>query len=231
MDALKKRILTINSVFENDSTELKYDYCEDLDDGRGFTAGFFGCCTGTGDLFEVVKAYHARQPDNALSDYLETLKQLAEDEDDDTSELEGFEDAWNEASGDSEFQQAQHSVADKLYWNPAMDYCEKLGLKLPISKAVIYDTIIQHGDGEDSDSLGAIINRVDANVEEDEAEWLSEFLDQRQEVLENSHNKETRKVWRESVVRIDALRQLLEENPQLSGPVVIDTEDFEAEIE
>ena len=40
MDALKKRILAINSVFENDSTELKCDYCEGLDDGRGFTAVF-----------------------------------------------------------------------------------------------------------------------------------------------------------------------------------------------
>jgi chitosanase len=120
---------------------------------------------------------------------------------------------------DYELRQIRHDLSVQLYWDSCLDYCEKLGLQLPISKAVLYDTIIQHGDGNDPDSLGAILSSIDTNAAEDEAAWLSEFLHHRQNVLEHACNQEVREVWKESKIRVEVLRQLLEENPQLEGSV------------
>lgn len=128
---------------------------------------------------------------------------------------------------DHELKQIRHALSIQLYWDSCLDYCKKLGLQLPISKAVLYDTIIQHGDGNDPDSLGAILSSIDANVEEDEAAWLSEFLCHRQNILEHACAQEVREVWKESAVRIDTLRQLLGDNPQLEGKVVMGTKHFE----
>src|SRR6185437_9800653 len=51
------RIEQLTTVFENSTTTFRYDYVEDLGDGRGYTAGRVGFCTGTGDLLDVVERY------------------------------------------------------------------------------------------------------------------------------------------------------------------------------
>jgi chitosanase len=132
---------------------------------------------------------------------------------------------------DHELRELKHALSVQLYWEPCLEYCAKLGLQLPISKAVLFDTLIQHGDGNDPDSLGAILSSVDINAEEDETAWLSEFLYHRQNILEHAYNQEIREVWKESRVRVEALRQLLGENPQLEGSVVIGTERLEALVD
>src|SRR5579862_8416717 len=48
--AQRRRADQIISVFENDTIELQYGYTEELDDGRGLTAGRAGFTTATGDL-------------------------------------------------------------------------------------------------------------------------------------------------------------------------------------
>ncbi len=129
---------------------------------------------------------------------------------------------------DRELRQIRHALSIQLYWDSCLDYCKKLGLQLPISKAVLYDTIIQHGDGNDPDSLGAILSSIDANAEEDEAAWLSEFLCHRQNILEHACNQKVREIWKKSRVRIEILRQLLGEDPQLEGNVITDPKHLEA---
>ncbi|KAJ2109503.1 hypothetical protein IW146_006331, partial [Coemansia sp. RSA 922] len=54
----KSLALQVTNVYENGDTAFHYEYCEDLKDGRGFTAGIAGFCSGTGDALEVVKLYH-----------------------------------------------------------------------------------------------------------------------------------------------------------------------------
>ena len=79
------------SVFENGTPEIQYAYIENLDDGRGYTAGRAGFCTGCGDLLTVVQSYTAQVPDNPLATYLPTLTRLAAASDDSTNGLDGFE--------------------------------------------------------------------------------------------------------------------------------------------
>ena len=52
------------SSAENSSLNWRaqYRYIEDIRDGRGYTAGIIGFCSGTGDMLEVVQAYTRARP-------------------------------------------------------------------------------------------------------------------------------------------------------------------------
>ena len=60
------------SSAENSSLDWKaqYTYIEDIGDGRGYTAGIIGFCSGTGDMLELVEEYTERKPGNVLAKYL-----------------------------------------------------------------------------------------------------------------------------------------------------------------
>ena len=60
------------SSAENSSLDWKaqYQYIEDIGDGRGYTAGIIGFCSGTGDMLDLVQLYTDRKPGNVLAKYL-----------------------------------------------------------------------------------------------------------------------------------------------------------------
>jgi chitosanase len=223
-DVFKKRILAIRRAFESAGTN-KYDFGE----GSCFKDTFSDACIASSDLVEVLQAYQDQQSIHSTDS--EILEQFARDKSTDTSTLRGLVDGWNDSINDHKLRQARRTLLENFYWDPCLEYCEKLGLQLPISKAVLYDTILQHGDGNDPDSLGAILSSIDVCAEEDEAAWLSEFLHHRQNILEHACNEDMRQLWKESTVWVEALRQLLEENPQLIGTIVMSTEHFEVWID
>lgn len=88
------------------------------------------------------------------------LRRLAKNESDDTSNLKGFASAWRSLGNDKAFRAAQDEVNDRLYYQPAMKRSDQAGLKTALAKAVMYDTVIQHGDGDDPDSFYALIKRT-----------------------------------------------------------------------
>lgn len=64
-DAKKKEIaMELVSSAENSSLDWKaqYTYIEDIGDGRGYTGGIIGFCSGTGDMLGVVEDYAGRRP-------------------------------------------------------------------------------------------------------------------------------------------------------------------------
>jgi chitosanase len=211
------------NIFENESTSPKYDYIENLNDGRGYTAGRDGFATSDGDLLQVVEAYDDMKRNNVLVGFVRILKEVQG-----TASTYGLEDlpaAWKEAASDPLFRQAQDQVSDKLYYTPAMEAANDLHLQLPLAKFALYDATIQHGTGDDPDSLGGIIRVAtdDAGGPPDKAgeeKWLMAFLTARREVLLNAANPETRAAWKESVGRVDEQMRLLREgNLQLSSPL------------
>ncbi|HEY9727618.1 MAG TPA: chitosanase [Chroococcales cyanobacterium] len=233
----KRRAEQFTSIFENDTIELQYDYVEDIGDGRGFTCGRAGFTTATGDALEVVQTYTNKKSDNPLAKYLSTLKRLADDEDDDTSDLDGFENAWKKAAKDSAFRDAQNEVVDQLYYQPSANRADAAGLKFALSRAVLYDTIIQHGEGDDPDGLPALMKRTKQKVGGtpktgvDEKEWLKVFLKVRRDDLENPDNQDTQEEWSQSVDRCDAFLELLKSgNLDLHGPIHVHTPNHDATI-
>lgn len=186
----KRRAEQLTSIFENGTTEIQYGYVERLDDGRGYTCGRAGFTTATGDALEVVEVYTEAVPNNKLKKYLPELRRLVK-ESDDTSNLKGFASAWKSLANDKEFRAAQDKVNDHLYYQPAMKRSDNAGLKTALARAVMYDTVIQHGDGDDPDSFYALIKRTNKKAGGspkdgiDEKKWLNKFLDVRYDDLMN----------------------------------------------
>ncbi|MFN8576643.1 MAG: chitosanase [Candidatus Sericytochromatia bacterium] len=227
----------LTSLFENGTTKIDYSYAEHLDDGRGITAGRAGFTTGTGDLYEVVKEYCKIKPKNPLKKYLPELEKLASISSSNVNNLKGLIKDWHLASKDKVFRNTQDSVVDKMYYKPAMEHCKTLGLNLELSKAVFYDTIIQHGDGNDLDSLNAIItntnNRFGHSPKDvnEEKKWIKVFIEERRKILANANDPETRKVWSESVGRCDAFIDILNQNNfNFDKSIKINTKEYNIEI-
>jgi len=226
--AQKRRAEQLTSIFENDTPELQYDYVEDIGDGRGYTAGRAGFCTGTADAVQVIRHYNTLRPGNSLQKYMDELEALVAafletgEPHGDTSGLDAvgsYADDWRERADDPSFRASQDIVVDRLYFLPAMEHASRLGLATALSKAVLYDTIIQHGEEGDA-SLTDLIERthqalgVGSPAEVDEEAWLREFLQQRYEVLDGTD------VWHESRGRVEQFRELLDlGNLDLQGPI------------
>ena len=64
----KEYAMKLVSSAENSSLNWRaqYRYIEDIHDGRGYTAGIIGFCSGTGDMLEVVRAFTRAKPHNGL---------------------------------------------------------------------------------------------------------------------------------------------------------------------
>lgn len=232
----KRRAEQLISIFENGTTEIQYGYVEYLGDGRGYTCGRAGFTTGTGDALEVVKRYTKRVPNNPLVQFLpelERLNALPEDskERDDVSGLEGFAEAWESLADDKIFRAAQDEVVDEWYYQPALNRANQVGIQTALGKVIFYDTIIQHGEGDDPDGFPALIAVTKKkmggtpNTGIDEKKWLAAFLQVRRADLAHAHNPDTRDEWAESVGRVDSLMQLLRSgNFDLHGPFTIEWE-------
>lgn len=220
----RRRADQLVSAFENSTITIQYGYAERLGDGRGITAGRAGFTSGTGDLVIVVERYVAARPGTALAAFLPRLRQLAAAGSGDTSGLDGFEQAWAAAAGDATMRAIQDGLVDELYFVPAMRRAKAAGVTLPLSLAALFDTAIQHGDGGDPDSLGAIVaeaNRA-ASAAADQRAWLDAFLTVRRNHLAHAADPSTRAEWAESVGRVDALRSVLAAgNVDIAGPLTI----------
>ncbi|WP_433502366.1 chitosanase [Pseudonocardia halophobica] len=225
---LDRVIAQMVSVFENGTPEVQYAYVEDLDDGRGYTAGRAGFCTACGDLLMVVKSYTARVPDNPLAGYVPALTELAAAYDDSTGTLDGFADAWRTAADDPVFRQVQDQVTDALYVAPARKLADADGIRSALGLAILVDTAVEHGTQDGPDGLPSLVRQTDADMDGspadgiDETEWLRDFLDIRRTTLENPSSSATSEVWSESVGRVDALDALLDHgNLDLATPFTV----------
>lgn len=204
----------IISCFENDDTTLQYNYIENLNDGRGYTAGRSGFTSANGDMLAVVELYTDSLPVNELAKYIPLLTILASNESSDTNGLEGLVEDWKTAANNPLFRYCQDKISDSLYYSPSVLYAKDLKLRYALSLLSLYDACIQHGDGDDPDGLSALITETNDRcggspadgINEDE--WLCTFNHVRKKVLRNPDNTDTEQEWKESVGRVSALEKL-----------------------
>ncbi|MET7367521.1 chitosanase [Streptomyces sp. NPDC005566] len=184
-DPAKKDIaMQLVSSAENSSLDWKaqYGYIEDIGDGRGYTAGIIGFCSGTGDMLDLVELYTERKPGNVLAKYLPALR--AVDGSDSHDGLDpGFTRDWAEAASDPAFEQAQNDERDRVYFDPAVSQGTSDGLGT-LGQFAYYDAIVMHGGGGDSTSFGSIRRMALAQAQPpsqggDEVAYLNAFLDAR----------------------------------------------------
>ncbi|MFH8662919.1 chitosanase [Streptomyces afghaniensis] len=184
-DPAKKEIaMQLVSSAENSSLDWKaqYQYIEDIGDGRGYTAGIIGFCSGTGDMLGLVELYTDRKPGNVLAKYLPALRRV--DGSDSHDGLDpGFPGDWRRAARDAEFRRAQDDERDRVYFGPAVRQGKADGLRV-LGQFAYYDAIVMHGDGNDPLSFRSIRKRAlrTANPPAwggDEVRYLDAFLDAR----------------------------------------------------
>ncbi|MCF6202577.1 MAG: chitosanase [Methylococcaceae bacterium] len=220
------------SIFENGTTEIKYDYAKDIDDGRGITAGRAGFTSATGDMLIVIEKYTELMPDNSLAQYqdeLRKLKKLRYDSDgktDDerekdriasgsTENLGGLIEEWKDNAHSQDFRDIQDQVVSNLYYKPALKKAKALGLKLPLSLLSLYDSNIMHGESGLDDLIKEATKMTDNLTPKegaDEITWLVHFNHNRRDVLIEAGSP-----WDEAVERITEFEDLIEEeNTQLA---------------
>lgn len=224
--AQRRRADQLVSAFENSTTDIRYDYAENLGDGRGVTAGRAGFTTATCDALAVIEIYTERVAENELARFTDELERLCDENNDDTTGLpeSDYIAAWRVAAEDERFRSAQDAVVDREYYDPAMEAADDNGVRTALARAQLYDAAIQHGAGDDPDGLYALIDRTNERVgspeEAGEQDWLDAFFDVRIETLNDPANAETAEAWRESVDRVECMRRIAETyGHELDGPI------------
>jgi chitosanase len=183
------------SSAENSSLDWRaqYSYIEDINDGRGYTGGIVGFCSGTGDMLRVVQNYKKSAPGNVLAKYLPALQ--AVDGSDSHAGLDpGFTGDWKAAAGDRRFQAAQDAERDRMYFDPALSAAHQDGVR-PLGQFAYFDAIVMHG----ADGLAQLRRKAAAVARPpaqggDETAYLNAFLDARVALMktEEAHHNTTR---------------------------------------
>lgn len=178
--ALKDVAMQLVSSAENSSLDWRaqYSYIEDIGDGRGYTAGIIGFCSGTGDMLELVRAYTDAVPDNPLAQYLPALE--AVDGTDSHEGLDpGFTAAWQLAAGDPAFRAAQDDERDTVYFDPAVALAKQDGLGA-LGQFAYYDAAVMHGfEGLQAIRGTALATSQPPSGGGSETSYLEVFLDAR----------------------------------------------------
>jgi chitosanase len=187
------------SSAENSSLDWRaqYKYIEDIKDGRGYTAGIVGFCSGTGDQLDLVELYAKRKPGNILAKYLPALRKV-----NGTASHKGLDPNyprdWKTAAKDKVFQKCQDDERDRVYFNPSVRQAKADGLRA-LGQFCYYDAIVMHGPGSSFPSFGGIRKRALAKAKPpaqggDEVKYLNAFLDARKAAMktEEAHSDTSR---------------------------------------
>ncbi|MER8184875.1 chitosanase [Kitasatospora sp. NPDC094015] len=207
---LKEIAQQLVSSAENSSLDWKAQvpYIEDIKDGRGYTGGIVGFCSGTGDMYDMLKHYQELNPDNVLAKYLPALSKL-----DGSASHSGldpnFVGDWKKAASDPAFQKAQSDERDRVYFGPAVMQAQGDGLRA-LGQFIYYDAIVMHGPGDDSTSFGGIRATAMKKAKTpaqggDEKAYLTAFLDARRAAMKTeAAHEETDRVDTEQLVFLKA---------------------------
>jgi chitosanase len=206
-DPAKKEVaMELVSAAENSSLDWKaqYKYIEDIGDGRGYTAGIIGFCSGTGDMLELVQAYTRTEPGNVLAKYLPALQKV--NGTDSHSGLDpNFTKDWKTAAADPVFQAAQDKERDDTYFTPAVNQAKADGLRA-LGQFAYYDAAVMHGfDGEQQIRTRAIKDAKPPSQGGNETAYLQAYLNERViEMKKEAAHDDTSRVDTEQRVFLNA---------------------------
>jgi chitosanase len=170
----REKINMLVSMGENDNTTINYGGCGNIGDGRGYTIGQVGFCTGTGDFIVVARCYNDRKPNNVLSKYWNALVQINNaywttgTNQGSTAPLDAVGKFCTDlktasAETDGIFDKCQDDVGDADYMAAGFAHAQQLGLEGVLTLGFLYDTELNFGEGDDPGGLGGtatILNRA-----------------------------------------------------------------------
>jgi chitosanase len=178
--AKKEIAMRLVSSAENSSLKWReqYRYIEDIHDGRGYTAGIIGFCSGTGDMLELVRRYTRAHRRNPLARFLPALRRV-NGSDSHAGLGRRFAAAWRRAAKRRGFRRAQDAERDRVYFRPAVALAKADGLRA-LGQFAYYDAAVVHG----ADGMRGVRQRALARAAApaqggDETAYLEAFLDER----------------------------------------------------
>lgn len=220
----------ITAVFEYSTLTPRYDNIENDNDGCGWTAGWIGFCTATGDMLDLVEHYNSVKPGNVLQKYTATLRKLADDESDSVKELGSkFPADWKTAAKDTVFQQAQLQIGHDMYLNPALSTAGKIGIKTNLGVENLFDTALMMGPGTgDCDGMPKIVKETTTAAGgtpatgKNEKAWLKTYNEIRVKHMRKPCTPGREKDWPDAVDRAEALQKISDDgNTDLHAPLTI----------
>lgn len=213
----KKKTFALQLISSAENSTLnwrgEFGYLEDIGDGRGYTGGIVGFCSGTSDMLALVSEYTRRAPGNKLARYLPALRTV--DGSDSHAGLDpGFPAAWKAAAADPVFQKAQEDERDRMYFAPAVALASADRVRA-LGQFAYYDAAVMHGQsGLRTIRADAMRNAKTPKQGGDETVWLNAFL--------NARVKEMRtEAAHSDVTRVETAQRLFlrASNLDLNGPL------------
>lgn len=191
----KSLIKKILLAFEQSSTTIKYDAIYKYDDGpnekKQITVSFG--ITEYGNLKTLIKNYCFRNGKYAeeLSNYVHKIgvEALVNDS--------KFLSILKESCSDDIMKECQEQAYDDMYINPALAFCDKNKLDLPLSKLVVCDSYLHSGS-----ILSALRNSFTESVPANggnEKVWIESYCKARKNWLANH----SRAILHSTVYRMD----------------------------
>jgi len=223
----------MTSIWENDTPILDYAYSENIKDGRGYTSGRAGFCTGTGDAIQVIDCYDKLRSSangNLMAKYMPALTTINDkynstgQDQGDTSLLDAVGNWVNDWGASytttttrTDFAKCQDQVSDLLYYTPAMQAAMQVGLVTALTRAALYDMWINQGDDtlvkQTNTALGVKTAIGVGNTVTEDA-WLQKFIELRRDTLAGDST------WKTSVDRVAGYEKARRRgNWDLSKPV------------
>ena len=167
----------IVAVFETGALNGDYAAVAVLNDAAGVSYGVKQFTHRSGSLRQVVERYLEAGGSNGREIMMLRLPLLRKTTKAAIEKLAGddvFKKTLKAAAATPEMREAQDAVARERYMRPAIEECHALGFELPLSLAVVYDSMV-HGSWQRlRDSIGPSI---------DERKWIKEYVEERHEWL------------------------------------------------
>jgi hypothetical protein len=205
----RQMIDMLEAMGEQDTTDYasQYAVCDNIKDGRGYTIGTVGFCTGTGDFIIVARCLNDVEPSNTLSKYYPGLQKI----DDlfyttnmnigDTSAVDSLgpfqTDVQAAGANDANYRKCQDTISDTQYMDVALQHAQEHGLHGAMTIGFLFDTELNFGDDDDPNgTAGAktVIARADKDygaglptdftgLPWEESRWLGYLIKERTIVM------------------------------------------------
>jgi chitosanase len=183
-DQDKLKALAIVNIFETSKPMGDYAAVTVLNDGAGISYGINQFTHRSGSLAAVVETYlnsGGRIGREVLSTRLAVLRLNTSHAIAGLISDQAFKNALRASAITREMKDAQIHVAFERYLRPAIRICERRGFILPLSLAVVYDSIVQGS----FERIAAATDGVIGGEHEQEKAWVTAYVHRRHSWLTN----------------------------------------------
>ena len=204
----KSVILQLTTLCENSNTKFQYNYAENIWDWRWITFWIIGFTTWTFDGNMLLHRYAEMNPNNVLKKYISALDAIDKGKHDDggkNDNISGLENFIKDVNNNSDplFKKAQLELMNSMYWNPSVKISKEMWVKHTLSRAFIYDMVVNHWEYGALDIIDKTNKAMGGTPKNntDEIKWLGKLMDYRYEFLKSDYP--------EALDRVRAFRELM----------------------